>query len=202
MQRKWARLAELLAKRRWPEARRILLAELKKKPDSHWHLTRLSWVAACQRRGGDALRYSKRALASEPNCPLVLWDYAGALHVVQRSREAHGIYRRLIRRGVGHLGCHVCGAEGPLFARGLIADCHAQLARGALAAGRRTEALRGFRRALAVKRPAGRRVNPLPELRQLVKQVEGMQSPSVAAAVAGGFRDPSSASGTRLRKSK
>src|SRR5689334_21484 len=117
-------LGRALDRRDWPLARKLLRAALKRSPDHHWYLTRLSWVAACQGRGAEAVRYSRRALMIQPRCPLALWDYAGALHAAGRSAMASPIYHRLIRRGVEGLAHGTCG-EGVRWARGLVADCHA-----------------------------------------------------------------------------
>ena len=137
-------------------------------------LTKLSWVAACQRRGVEAIRYSLRALDSEPQCALALWNHAGALHVIGESAKARRVYRRLIAKGLVKLERGSCGCGGPLFANGLLADCHAQLARHAMKLGNRPVALREVRLALAVRKPGGQRVNPLPELRRLRRAIEQM----------------------------
>ena len=41
-----------------------------------------------QRRYALALRYAEKAFAEFPSCPLVLWDYAGALQALGRHHEA------------------------------------------------------------------------------------------------------------------
>lgn len=137
-------------------------------------LTKLSCVAACQRRGVEAVHCSLRALDSEPQCPFALWNHAGALHVVGESAKARRIYRRLIAKGLVKLQRGRCGCGGLLFARGLLADCHAQPARHAMKIGSRAQALREVLLALAVRKPGGQRVNPLPELRRMRRAIEQM----------------------------
>lgn len=134
MSRTSERVDRLLDRRDWRGARRVMDAELMKRPRDHWYLSRLSWMCAVRGRASEALRYSAAALRVAPGCPLALWDRAGALQEARRVKEAEMIYRRLIRRGVERLAHGECG-EGLRVARGLIADCHYMLAVGALRRG-------------------------------------------------------------------
>ena len=61
-----------------------LRRRLKAEPRHHWLLTRLSSVYDEQRRYALALQYAEKAFVEAPSCPLVLWDYAGALQVLVR----------------------------------------------------------------------------------------------------------------------
>jgi tetratricopeptide (TPR) repeat protein len=87
----------------WPRARVLIRSALKRDPDSHWLLTRLGLTYYEQRQYKRAIQYSEKALALAPHCPLVLWDYAGCLEMLDRTQEALAIYRRLLRRGINRL---------------------------------------------------------------------------------------------------
>jgi tetratricopeptide (TPR) repeat protein len=75
----------LIEKERWSETRALLGQALKLEPRHHWLLTRISLTYYEQRLYSDALKYSMRAFAEAPECPLVLWDYAGALQMLDRD---------------------------------------------------------------------------------------------------------------------
>lgn len=93
----------------WVGARHLIEAALEGQPDDHWLLTRLGLTYYEQRHYEQALAYSSRALALAPECPLVLWDYAGALEMLDRPEEALQIYQRLVDRGVDSIAYGECG---------------------------------------------------------------------------------------------
>jgi tetratricopeptide (TPR) repeat protein len=110
-----------LAAEDWVGARRLIRAALRRTPDSHWLHARLGLTYYEEWRYRLALRWSQKALALAPRCPLVLWEYAGDLQAIGRHREAVHIYERLLRRGVEGIAHGECG-EGRRWARGLLAD--------------------------------------------------------------------------------
>jgi hypothetical protein len=57
---------------------------------------------------------------------LVLWDYAGALDMLERKEEAIQIFRGLIRRGISRMAHGRCG-EGISWAKGLVNDSRYKL---------------------------------------------------------------------------
>src|SRR5262245_679907 len=114
-------IEDLLDVERWRDARARIRLELRSRPDSHWLHTRLALTYYEERRYRLALRSSERALRLAPACPLVLWDYAGALQMLARHREALRIYSELVNRGVHRIARDECG-EGIAWARGLVAD--------------------------------------------------------------------------------
>ena len=69
-----------------------------------------------QRRYALALKYAEKAFAEVPSCPLVLWDYAGALQMLGRHNEALDLYARIVTRGVDRIANGECG-EGRAWAR-------------------------------------------------------------------------------------
>jgi hypothetical protein len=68
-------------------------------------------------------RWGDARATSGPACPLVLWDYAGALQMVGRHSEALELYARILTRDISDLASAECG-EGRAWARGLVADAH------------------------------------------------------------------------------
>lgn len=136
----------------WPRARRLVRAALRRKPQSHWLITRLALTYYEQRRYEEALRLERRALRLAPSCPLVLWDYAGTLQMLDRDREAIRIYRKLVERGVDRLALGPCG-EGRARSRGLIADSHYRIFRSYAALGKRRAAIHAARTHLSLRGP-------------------------------------------------
>ena len=97
---------------------------LEEEPDSHWVLSRLSNTYYEERNYEKALEYVVQALELAPHCPLVLWDYAGTLDMLEYDEEAVQVYRKLIRRGDNRIAYGECG-EGIRKARStwsMIAD--------------------------------------------------------------------------------
>jgi len=106
-----------------------------------------------------------KALLTVPTCPLVLWDHACILDMLNRKREAAQVYGKLIRRGVHSLAYGECG-EGLAWARGLVADSLYRLGgcRGAL--GQRSLSLRAYKQALRMRGPGCRSIYPVVEVRR------------------------------------
>ncbi|MGH9929563.1 MAG: hypothetical protein ACREA9_10065 [Pyrinomonadaceae bacterium] len=105
----------------WKAARKAIVAALGKEPDSHWLLSRLALTYYEEFNYEKALEIEAQALRLAPDCPLVLWGYAGTLEMLEREREAIKIYSQLIERGARPIAYGECG-EGLARARGLIAD--------------------------------------------------------------------------------
>lgn len=112
----------LFAEQRWAEARAILDKELARHPDSHWLRARLSTTFYEERKYERALEQIERAYRHAPDCPLVLWDYAGTLDAVGRTAEAIEIYGQLLGKGVHAVAYEECG-EGVSWAIALLTDC-------------------------------------------------------------------------------
>jgi hypothetical protein len=113
---------QLFAQERWAEARAVIEKELARDPDSHWLRARLSTTYYEKRNYERALEEIERAYRRAPDCPLVLWDYAGTLDAVGRTAEAIEIYGRLLGKGVEAVANEECG-EGVPWAIGLLIDC-------------------------------------------------------------------------------
>jgi len=147
----------LIEKDRWSEARALLRQALKREPRHHWLLTRMSLTYYEQRLYRDALKYSERAFAEAPECPLVLWDYAGALQMLERHSEALDLYARLVTRGVDAIAADPCG-EGRARARGIVSDSHYRASLSLKAVGNDEASLSAFEHCLDLRGPAGPRL--------------------------------------------
>jgi len=113
---------ELIEEGRWVDARRTIEVLLPAHPDDHWLLTRLSTTYYEMGDYDKALEFAEQALKIAPNCPLALWDRAGALDMLGREEEALRAYAVLLGRGLESIAEDECG-EGEEWATGLIADC-------------------------------------------------------------------------------
>ena len=149
----------------WPAARRAIRAELRSDPTNHWLLTRLGLTYYEEKDYKQALECERRALAEAPDCPLVLWDYAGSLQMLGRGQDALKIYRRLIRRGISEIAFDDCG-EGLAWARGLVADCYYRMAGYYRASRRPAMAIKSLTSHLTLRGPGCRSIYPLPMVRK------------------------------------
>lgn len=148
----------------WAKARELLLQELKRAPDDHWLLTRLSTTYYEERKYSQALKLSERAVQLAPQCPLALWDYAGALDMLGREPEAIGIWRRIIERGAAALAKDECG-EGIRWARSLVNDARYRIALALRDVGKSAAALQQLDEHLAHRSPGCSSIYPLAEVR-------------------------------------
>lgn len=115
-------LDQLFDAERWADARALIVGALRVHRGDHWLLSRLSTTYYEERNYAKALEVAKRAYAAAPNCPLVLWDLAGAMDATGHTRDAIRMYRRLIGRGERAIAHDECG-EGERWARALVTDC-------------------------------------------------------------------------------
>jgi tetratricopeptide (TPR) repeat protein len=136
----------------WKKARQLVRAELRKEPGSHWLITRLGLTFYEERAYRTSLAYSQKALKLAPGCPLVLWDYAGALQMLGKHRLALRVYRQLLSRGVERIAYGDCG-EGRRWARGLIADCHYRVATSYRKLKKRSAAIDSYQKHLKMRGP-------------------------------------------------
>lgn len=82
---------------RWEEARKILEREREQDPQSHWILTQLGVTFYEERRYGEALKIFQESLILLDDCPLTLWNLAGALDSLGKHNPAIKIYTWLLR---------------------------------------------------------------------------------------------------------
>jgi tetratricopeptide (TPR) repeat protein len=163
-----SRAIEAAIKRKdWKGARRLIRADLRRNPDSHWLLTRLSLTYYEEYDYKRALVIGRQAYKLMPKCPLVLWDLAGTLSMLGRQQEAITIYRGLIRRGLESIAFGRCG-EGKAWARGLVADCWYSLAdcERRLRHPKPTRAIKCYKQHLAMRGPGCRSIYPIRQVRK------------------------------------
>ncbi len=113
---------KLIQEERWVDARRVIEELLNKDHEDHWLLARLSTTYYEMGDYEKALELADKALQIAPDCPLALWDRAGALDMLCREREALDVYENLLSRGLESIAEEECG-EGEEWAAGLMADC-------------------------------------------------------------------------------
>lgn len=142
-----------------------LRRRLKAEPRHHWLLTRLSSVYYEEGRYLLALRYAEQAFTEAPSCPLVLWDYAGALQMLGRHHEALDLYARIVTRDVNALAVGECG-EGKAWARGLVSDSHYRASLSLKAIGNERASLSAFEACLDLRGPGCRSIYKLTELNE------------------------------------
>ena len=150
----------------WTGARSLILSACTDNPTDHWLITRLSLTYYEERDYRKALEYSRRAVELKSDCPLVLWDLAGALQMLAQHTEAIDTYDRIIRQGLRRLVHGACG-EGKAWARGLIADSFYRVSVSFKALGARSMSLEAFAQHLEIRGPGCRSIYPLRTLDEL-----------------------------------
>ena len=157
------KIERLLDQERWADARAEIRRQLKETPNSHWLVTRLGLTYYEEGHYRMALRYSERAFEMAPECPMVLWDYAGDLQMLGRHAEALDLYARLVSQGVEGLLENPC-SEGRAKARGLIADSHYRAYQSLAALGNKEASDSAFAQCLDMRGPGCRSIYKLDEL--------------------------------------
>ena len=92
-----SRIDKLFDREAWDDARRILERERKKNPRDHWVLTQLGVTFYEQRQYEEALQLFVASQRIVPDCPLTLWNLAGALDALGRHASALRIYTWILR---------------------------------------------------------------------------------------------------------
>ena len=161
----------------WKGARQLIRNALRKEPDSHWLLTRLGLTYYEERHYKKALFYETQAAELAPNCPLVLWDYAGTMDMLGRNKEAIEIYRKLVKQGVDKIAYGECG-EGMAWARGVVVDCLYRIAKCYEEEGQPKKALSYYEQHLKRRGSGCRSIYPINEVKRQMKEV-GLQKDAV-----------------------
>jgi len=170
-----AAIEAAIAADKWTKARGLIERALKIEPDIHWLLTRLGLTYYEQFDYELALEYEKKALSLAPDCPLVQWDYAGTLEMLDRPREAIKMFDGILRRDVDSLANDACG-EGRARARGLRADALYRVARCYETLGDRKKAALMVRQALSERGPGCESIYPISEVRKFAATIAEPQS--------------------------
>ena len=117
------KIDKLVAAKKWTKAQVAIQEELISTPTSHWLWTTLGLTFYERRRYEKALQCSRRAVALAPDCPLVLWDYAGCLFMCEQEDSALAIWTMLLGMDLEVVAYGEC-AEGMDWAMQLINDVH------------------------------------------------------------------------------
>lgn len=151
MRSKGAEIEEAIALEDWPGARRIIRRALKRSPADHWLLARLALTHYEEREYARALKYAMRAADAAPYCPLVLWEVAGALEMLEQDSAALRVYGQLTRKSLDDLAHGPCG-EGLPSARGIMSDVYYRIGCIHEQHSRRKRAIAAFEKALSWRR--------------------------------------------------
>jgi len=110
-----------LQKGHWDAARKLIERALTKQPDNHWLLTQLGVTYYEQGQYRESLTPLLASLDIVPDCPLTLWNLAGALDAIGKSEAAVEIYTWLLRskKSANDDPCW----ESKEWANALKADC-------------------------------------------------------------------------------
>lgn len=168
----WKAIEKYIADEDWEMARQLIQAQLDKKPQDHWLLTRLGLTYYEQRDYQRALEIEEQAFALEPDCPLVLWDYAGTLAMLDRPQEALVLYERMVERGIESLAFDQCG-EGRARARGLYADSLYRISHCYLALGDTSRAIEMLQKHLQQRGPGCQSIYSIGSIRRELSKMQG-----------------------------
>jgi hypothetical protein len=156
---------------KWREARKLILTELALFPRSHWLTTRLSTTYYEERKYKKALVVSKRALKLDPQCPLILWDYACVLDMLGEEKSAIAVWKRLLRRGEKAVAFDKCG-EGIRWARSLLNDCRYRIGVSFLDVGNKVLGKQYMVEHLRYRRPGIPSSYSMKDVREAMKRCE------------------------------
>lgn len=127
MTRLGRKVEDLLSAREWAKCRQVLRVFLKKRPNDHWSMMKMSTAYYAEERYAQALRWSDMAMRQRPRCPMVLWQHAANLREDARTSDAIAIYRGLLRQRLCYIAYGECGG-GVRWTRRLLNDCRLCLA--------------------------------------------------------------------------
>ncbi|MEX2173015.1 MAG: hypothetical protein WD872_01550 [Pirellulaceae bacterium] len=179
------KIERALAAEDWKAARKHILRALQDDPQDHWLLTNLATTYYEERDYRAALDWSRKALILAPQCPIVLWDYAGSLDMLGREKEAIEVWRGLIDWGAAAIAADECG-EGIRAARSLVNDCRYRIGCAQVDLGHREAATEMFEQYVANRGRSTPSIYSLDDvharLAQLAKQ-PGAEPPRRARAV-------------------
>ncbi len=176
----------------WAEAQRLIARALESAPDDHWLVSQMATALYEQRRYKDALAWSRKALALAPDCPLVLWDYAGALDMTGHERQAIEVWQKLLARGVNRIAGDECG-EGKRWAESLLNDCRYRIGLSLLDLGEHVPARKYLCEHLAHRRPGRPSLYSLRDARSALRKAEAGQDARSTPDAADGTVSPARA---------
>ena len=165
------KIESLMASKNWAAAEKQIRLALRTEPDRHWLWERLAAACYEQRRYEEALGYAEKALEIMPGCSLVLWDKAGALHMLGRLNEAIDLFRKLLRKGVEGIAHEPC-SEGRAWTRALVSDTYYVLGLCYVSTHERIKAIRAIRKSLDLRGPGVPSLYPIAMVRDTLSQVQ------------------------------
>jgi predicted Zn-dependent protease len=117
------KIEKLIAAKQWKAARTVIEDELQSDPTDHWLWANLGLTYYEERKYEKALVCTRRAVELAPNCPLVLWDFAGCLYMSGQEAAAFAIWTLLLTMEVEDVATAE-GGEGVDWAMQLLNDVH------------------------------------------------------------------------------
>jgi tetratricopeptide (TPR) repeat protein len=147
-----ARMERFEEKENWPKAIEINKQLLKKYPGSHWLYSNLSSNYHEAHKYKTALKYAEMAMELAPDCPVVLWDYAGVLDTLEMVKQARAIWQKLLRKGVKKLTKGEC-AESVRWTEAMLNDCRYRLGLSYAENGNKGQAKKYFKEHLKHRKP-------------------------------------------------
>ena len=113
----------LFNNREWEKAEKILLKLLENEPDNFWLLTSISSLKYEMKKYEESREYSVLAYKLNPNSPLVLWDYAGVLFMLDEEEIAIEHLTKIIDMGEIKVAFEET-TEGLKWAKSIINDSY------------------------------------------------------------------------------
>lgn len=121
-------IEQLIEKKHWKRARAAVQEALVFSPTDHWLWMSLGLTYYEEKQYEKALECSKHALELQPDCPLALWHYAGALFMNGQESAALAIWNMLLNKDLEAIADDDCG-EGMDWALQLLNDVHYRMGR-------------------------------------------------------------------------
>ncbi len=109
------KIESCLSHNEWSKARTLILGELRNEPDDHWLLTQLGVTFYEEKKYKAAIEKFLESFRLDSDCPLTLWNLAGALDSLGQSQKAINIYAQL-------LGSKITAADDPCWESSEWAD--------------------------------------------------------------------------------
>lgn len=107
----------------WQNALLELLNFLEEESNSFWFNTSLSSIYYELREYDTALLYAEKAYKLNPKSPLVMWDYAVVLLMVDKKQKAIKLWKRILSLEENEIAFNLT-SEGLKWARALRNDCY------------------------------------------------------------------------------
>jgi len=114
-------IERLLDESKWNQAISKLQIELQKQPGHHWFKARLGYAFCKTHRWLEAKRVLTSAHASNPKCPLVLWELGMLSLESNQPQDAIMWFKNILATDIDDLAFGECG-EGMRPARSLSID--------------------------------------------------------------------------------